>query len=250
MNKHIFALYFADLSHSCLTLEQGYSFCIKQDQILYRLSTVLRLSVSDHCIFFDDSVEIFCRIDSFSKKSVICTIDSFRYHKRKGLRVTALLPILKKEDFDSAIYALAAVGVETIQLIITEKTQRSWGRDKDLERAHKIIIAAAEQSKYFSMPLIKPPRPLLEVLGDQNILSTVNIIADPAGAALNEFITTESIFDTATILVGPEGGLTDLEIEHACEVGFKRCALTPTILKAEHAVIIMSGVLRSISYAK
>lgn len=245
-NKHIFAIFYPELSTTSLSLHEGSQIVICDDTIISRIMHVLRLSPGDECILFDRKIEIACRIAWSSKRKVECTIISVASHRRSGMSVTALLPLLKKEDFDASLYALAAVGVEVIQLIITEKAQRSWNGSKDRTRAEHIMIAAAEQSKYFSMPTIQDPQPLVMIMNGDTQPFDVKIVADPAGKPIEHLITSHNALEKACMLVGPEGGLTEKELHAAHAAGFISYRLTPTILKAEHAVTIMSGLLRSL----
>jgi 16S rRNA (uracil1498-N3)-methyltransferase len=141
---------------------------------------------------------------------------------------------------------LAALGVETIQFITTEKTQRTLHGSQELARAQKIIRAAAEQSKYFCLPLIKGPVNLMVYLEQQHTRGDLALVADPDGHSVRELIADRAAVSQATILVGPEGGLTVSERDLVAQHGFVSCRLTPTILKAEHAVSLLAGIVRSI----
>lgn len=246
MNKHIFALFYPNLSDKEKFLLENTHIVITSDDLISRITHVLRLSQGDQCILFDYEYEYFCTIDKVSKKNIICSIISIKKHIATGTEVTVLLPLLKKNDFDSSLYALGAVGVKNIQLVTTEKTQRIWHNDKDIKRCQSILIAAAEQSKYFSMPTVHSPQPLLKILDNYALLSDLKILCDPAGDSINNFINNRSSIKEVIMLVGPEGGLTENEREQAFKSGFISLCLTPSILKAEHAIIIMSGFLRSI----
>lgn len=246
MNKHTFAFFYPELSTKALTFQEGAQIFITEPAMISRMVHVLRLSSGDQCMFFDTTIELLCIVDTLSKKNIACTIVSLKQHKREGVEVTVLLPLLKKEDFDSSLYALGAVGVEHIQLITTEKTQRTWNKDKDMHRSEHILIAAAEQSKYFSIPTVHEPQPLLKVLDAYTSQAGVKVVADPAGKSIDHFICSYSDGQKVVMLVGPEGGLAEKELAYACQAGFISYRLTPTILKAEHAIIIMSGLFRSI----
>lgn len=247
-NKHVFALFVKDCSSKALYFVHENIILISDPECMLRITQILRLAVGDNLILFDEKKEFLCQVERAGKREIKLTILSEKVHTRIGASVTVFLPILKKDDFDAALYALAAVGVETIQLITTEKTQRSWQGAKDRTRSEKILIAAAEQSKYFSMPLLKDPEPLaklLELSVDKKIL---RVLADPAGSPVSNLCSIDQKFDGIEMLVGPEGGLTDKELSDAQRANFELYRLTPTILKAEHAISILSGLLRSVFY--
>lgn len=245
-NKHIFALFYPELSDTTNSFAKDSQISLVNQDIINRVMHVLRLSKEDYCIFFDQSVELLCVIDMVRKKEILCKVVSAFKHARKGAHVTVLLPLLKKEDFDSALYALGAVGAHDIQVVTTEKTQRPWHKERDAIRARNILISAAEQSKYFSMPFIHEPQPLQHVINKCSSLSDLKIVADPRGESLGHLFISNTPLDRVIMLVGPEGGLTDQEYSLVSHAGFVSYRLTPTILKAEHAITILSGILRSI----
>ncbi len=48
---------------------------------------------------------------------------------------------------------------------------------------------------------------------------------------------------TVSLLIGPEGGLTRVEVERACQTGFQTCSLGSRILRAETAALAAASVL-------
>lgn len=245
-NKHVFALFIKNCSSKALYFVHENIILISDPEYMHRVTHILRLIVGDEVILFDEQKEFLCEVERVGKKEIKFTILSEKLHVRAGTALTVLLPILKKDDFDAALYALAAVGTEVIQLVTTEKTQRSWQGGKDRVRSENILIAAAEQSKYFSMPLIKDPVPLAQLLIEPINKKILKVVADPAGSPLINLCCAGQKFECLELLVGPEGGLTEKELSDAQRANFMPFRLTPTILKAEHALTLMSGILRSV----
>ena len=52
--------------------------------------------------------------------------------------ITVLLPLLKRDDLDTVLYSLVEMGVNTIQLMITKKVQRKWGKEKEYDRLQRV----------------------------------------------------------------------------------------------------------------
>ncbi len=98
------------------------------------------------------------------------------------------------------------------------------------------------------MPLIKDPEPLAKLLENAVDKKILRVLADPAGSPVSNLCSIDQKFDGIEMLVGPEGGLTDKELSDAQRASFEPFRLTPTILKAEHAISILSGLLRSVFY--
>jgi len=130
---------------------------------------------------------------------------------------------------------------------MTKKTQRTWGGQKEEERIERIMQAAAEQSKNFAFPKVSSPVPL-EVAVAGVARDAIKIFFDPTGCSLNNLITSiNTSLSTRIILsVGPEGDLTMDEKASLNGQGFVFCQLTPTILRAQQAVTVSVGALRSL----
>ena len=108
--------------------------------------------------------------------------------------------------------------------------------------------SAAEQSKQFIIPQLLPIIPLdLWLLKAQPPLVT-KIFFDPAGIALKETIALLEQHKRADIIAcaGPEGDLTPQEKLMLTDNGFIFCALTQTVLRAQEAITIGLGSLRSL----
>jgi RsmE family RNA methyltransferase len=164
-DKHEFALYKESLSLLIQKKGLGDSLVLSDETLFHRMMTVLRLRSNDQCILFDRDAYITATIDAFiGKKQVQFTIHSIHSAVVLQPHITFLLPMLKREDYESALYSLTEVGVNSIQLISTQKTGNKWSGERDRDRAQRIIIAAAEQSKNFALPQLHEPISLQEAL--------------------------------------------------------------------------------------
>lgn len=245
--KHQFALYIANLSAMTAGLEKGQSFTIIDTDFVHRIIAILRLSVGQSFQVFDQKVQVFVTIIAAQKnKSVQMKIDEKQYNRVLEPGITFLLPLLKKESLETALYSLTEIGATQIQLVITQKSQQRW-TTKEQERAQKIIIAAAEQSKNFTFPQLVTPIELDKIFAQLNS-STCKIFFDPAGIPLSECL--KQIKDAKpkqiVLAIGPEGDLMAAEKDQMRRKGFTFCALTPTVLRACQAAALSTGVIRSI----
>ncbi len=247
MEKHEFALFVETLSSLIQEKKTGSMVTFSDEKLLHRIVNVLRLRTDDRCIFFDRQIHIEAKIISFIGKKQF-SVEIVSYQKNMALQpsVTFLLPLLKRDDYEAALYALTEVGVNTIQLIFTQKTAHQWA-SKDRERAERILIAAAEQSKNFSYPLLQEPISL-DAAFNQHAADCIKLFFDPAGKKLYDVMTLIQAEKTRKILllVGPEGDLSLEEKELVRKKAFIFCALTPTVIRAFQAASLGAGVIRSI----
>jgi RsmE family RNA methyltransferase len=246
--RHEFAVYYPELSKQIKNVSDGQLFNVVDDTIIGRVTHVLRLRVDESIVFFDDHYSVHCSISSISKKEIQCTLLAGNRHQTITPAITFILPLLKKDDFETALYSLVELGATTIQLVTTEKTQRSWGNDKELDRCRRIMIAAAEQSKNFALPELLAPVPLKSYLARLASMTISKIYFDPQGTPAEQLLVALAAKKPAhcLLMVGPEGDLTVAEKEALQAHAFEFCQLTPTVLRSVQAVAVGLGIVRSL----
>ena len=246
--KHVFALYIESLSLLLKNSALHAKFTLVDEQLFHRVITVLRLQVEDTCILFDQITHVTCIFIGFTgKKQLHFKIVTRQANKIYTPEIIFLLPVLKRDDYEGALYSLTELGVNTIQLVFTQKTGQHWDAVRDGERARRIMIAAAEQSKNFAFPELKAPISFERVVHEYSSAEK-KIFFDPQGEQC--FSVMEALHKKrpkeVLLLIGPEGDLTAQEKKVVEEKGFIFCALTPTIIRAVQAAAFGAGFVRSI----
>jgi len=245
--SHEFALYYPELTVKTRALSVGQSFSINQPDLIMRITHVLRLQIGEELVLFDAQQSVHCNLQAATKKELKCFIFARSANMPLSPSITFILPLLKKDDFETALYSVVELGANKIQLVSTQKGQRAWGGQKELERCQRIMIAAAEQSKNFAMPdLIAPISLSSYVPGIPE--STMKLYCDPQGisamSALQKLVAEKP--KELYLMVGPEGDLTDQEKDLLLQSHFLFMSLTPTVLRSVQAVAISLGLVRSV----
>lgn len=232
-NRHEFAIFFS------LSGCKAGNFTITDSDVVHRIAHVLRVEQGQSILLFDqkNSARFICM--QFSKKELQGTLETLRPHAKQSLSVTVLLPVLKREALEEAVYGLTECGVSEIQLVLTDKMQRKWNGAREKERLERIIIAAAEQSKHFSFPTLKEPIALPEAL---NALTIPLICADVEGAPYKPVLLSQ-----VAVLVGPEADFSEKEQVLVKDKSAQLIRLTPTVLRAQQAAVVMVGMLQSLA---
>jgi 16S rRNA (uracil1498-N3)-methyltransferase len=247
-SKHEFALYFSELSSAISHIKLGDAITIDDPQLIMRITSVLRLKQGEQLVLFDQSIHVHVSIDSASKKTILCNLISKELNKVIKPSISFVLPMLKKDDFESSLYSLVELGANKIYLVTTQKTQRAWGGEKELERCERVMIAAAEQSKNFAFPELNSPVTLASYFATVASTKIPKIYFDPEGQDCFELINDLRV-DKSTeliLMVGPEGDLTHDEKQSLRSIDFRLCQLTPTILRSSTAVAVGLGMIRSV----
>jgi len=244
--KHEFALFCTTISTLVNAIENDQTFLLTDENLVKRMSSILRLEKNQTCILFNKKINVHCSIlEYIGKKQIRLTLLNKKNNTDLFPHITFLLPLLKRDDLETTLYSLTEIGINTIQLVTTQKTQGSWNNYKDTDRIDRIIIAAAEQSKNFSYPTLLSPIPLLQALSEK---TSTKLFFDPHGESF--FTIMNTIFhhhtNNITLLIGPEGDLTTEEKNLLKNHNFTFCTLTPTVLRATQAASLGAGFIRSL----
>jgi len=131
-------------------------------------------------------------------------------------------------------------GVELgVREIIPLQTERSEGR-LTIERAMRIAIAALKQSQNSLLPAITEPVPLRRVHDRFPEFGRTFICHEsaPADSSLARFLLSSPRSERTLLLVGPEGGFSEQEVEGARERSALVVSLGPARLRAETAALV------------
>lgn len=237
---HEFAFYYSQL-HG--TLSSSASLILSDESLVHRMIRVLRFKEGDTCILFDRHSVIKATIVNYDKKTIVLAINQRESTKQLQPAITVLLPLLKREALEEAVYQLTEVGVHTIQLITTKKAHRHSLMPKEFDRLVHHSIAAAEQAKNFYLPHIMPATSLHDALA-KSTPDSLSIFFDMQGASIIPYCAALPSYQQITLLIGPEGDLAHEEKELVKKSHFKVCSLTKTVLRAQHAISLAASLFR------
>ena len=201
---------------------------------------VLRLGRGDEVTLCDgQGQEARCTVSDFSPGQVSLVIHSTEpSHSEPKLRCSVYMGFPKADKFEHVIQKATELGAyEIIVFPCTRSISRPDAKSlsKKLERWQKIAASAAEQSGRGRIP---------QVLALQSFDEAVKRASQAEFSALfYENERTLSLraaveakpFSTASLMTGPEGGLTDQEVQAASDAGMQVCSLGPRILRCETA---------------
>lgn len=149
--------------------------------------------------------------------------------------------LIKKDKWEFLLQKAAELGATKIVPLITSRTNFKMAeerRDKRVERWNKITLEACQQSNRVSRCEVEKPIKLKEI---SRFLSENNIVAyeGEKDVFLANLIDEKSI----TFVIGPEGGLTEEEIEYLKLLNFRSASLGKRILRAETAGLYVLAVI-------
>jgi 16S rRNA (uracil1498-N3)-methyltransferase len=159
-----------------------------------------------------------------------------------GVQITLAVAFPKGSRADWLVEKATELGAHAIIPLLTQRTVVE-PRDTKVERLQKLAITACEQSGRTTLPSIKAPQTLADVLRSANAFDT-RIIADAVGTPLT---TASPHGKNVLVLIGPEGGFTDEELTQAAAAGCATTSLARTTLRTETAAIAALSILNGTS---
>lgn len=207
---------------------------------------VLRMKVGERVILFNGAsegeyVSEMSRVEK--NKAFVVVKEYIKTNTESRLKIHLGQGLSKGDRMDHAIQKAVELGVDEITPIITARCEVKLSGDrvnKKIEHLQKVIISACEQSGRWAIPKLNFPMKLDAWL---STCKGVGFVCDPlAEKRLSEI---HDQPDHINLLIGPEGGLTEAEIELAQYAGLKGLYLGPRILRTETAPSVALALLQS-----
>ena len=199
---------------------------------------VLRLRVGDQIKLFNNSgLEFKAEIIEVTKKAVRVQVkDDGQLENEPPLDITLCLAISRGAHMDFSIQKAVELGVKMIIPIISEfgNVKLTDNRsDNKLSHWTKIIIGAAEQSGRNRLAELQSPITFNEWMNSES--NVTKLILHPGTEQTMSKINIQD--NKLTLMIGPEGGFSDLEFQTALENNYIPISLGPRILRTETAVV-------------
>jgi 16S rRNA (uracil1498-N3)-methyltransferase len=218
------------------------------DAAAYHVARVLRLREGAALIAFDGGGSEFrCEILSVTGDRVRVRVGARATGLPESpLRITLVQAVSRGERMDWTLQKATELGVRTIVPVLSA---RSVVRLDGLQAAKKlrhwqaIVAGACEQCGRSIVPEVRAPLELAAYLATA-VREGQRLVLSPTGPASLAGLT--SVGARAELLIGPEGGLDDAELERASHAGFTPVRLGPRVLRTETAGIVALTVLQAL----
>lgn len=211
------------------------------------LLRVLRLKKDDQLkVFNGKGEEYLAQIIKIAKKNaIIHTLEAIPSLPESPLFIHLAQSISRGEKMDYSLQKSVELGVMKITPLITERGGVKLTSDrleKKMLHWQKIIIHASEQCGRSYLPTLMPIQ-YLENFLDQCEEEMKLVLAPSAHNRLSNMSFKQ---EKISLLLGPEGGLSDQEIALAKQSGFLPLQLGPRILRTETAGPTAIAALQSL----
>jgi len=209
------------------------------------VARVLRLAEGASLRLFDGAgLEARAVIAEASRKRVVARIEAVAPGTGESPLAVHLGQAISKGDrMDYAIQKAVELGVAAITPLYTEHGDvrlRGEREAKKLAHWQAVAASACEQCGRATLPSVHPPAGLADWLAGRH--EALRLAPHPGTAGA---LAQEEAPATAALLIGPEGGLSEAEVEAALAGGFAPLSLGPRILRTETAPVVALSLLQS-----
>jgi 16S rRNA (uracil1498-N3)-methyltransferase len=181
------------------------------------------------------------------KQAKVALEEIFELNRESPLQTTLVQSVSKGDRMDYSLQKAVELGVSEIQPVLTEHSMVRLTPEKAQKRQQQwqaIVIHACEQCGRTIVPPVRPLKTYQAWLKDQPDEAINGLVLDPrAQHALSDLSPPQS---PMAFLVGPEGGLSDAEIDQAMEKGLKAIALGPRVLRTETAGVTLLAAMQTL----
>ena len=208
---------------------------INDAELVNQILRVLRMRPGEELVLFDGKgVERLYKIEEVEPKAVHLyhVTDIEPKHPRR--KVLLAFSMLKKDKNEWVLQKCTELGVTHFLPVISDRTEKTGF---DIERAHKIVVEAVEQCGRHDIPIISEPQDVRSVVGEYS--EHLQVFVTDMGSEAPVEVNLEKVM----VLVGPEGGWSELEREFFKEKNLPHIGLGDFTLRAETACIAAAQVL-------
>ena len=209
------------------------------------IGRVLRHAVGDAVQLFDGSGhEYLGELIEVGKKSVRVELrESIAGLSESPLRIHLGQGLSRGERMDWAIQKATELGASEITPIVSARCEvrlKDERADKRMAHWRQVAISACEQCGRSVLPLIHAPLELDAWL--QQTEAELKLVLHPVAEPWVGHAPPRAL----AFLIGPEGGLSDAEVDQAKGAGFHPARLGPRVLRTETAPVVALSVAQQL----
>lgn len=229
-------------------LSAGADLKLDKDQANY-LGRVLRLRAGESLsVFNGEDGEFRASITKLSKESAtVHVVSPVETRTESPLKIHLVQGISRGERMDLVVQKATELGVKRITPVLTEYGVVKLDKNRAAKRRDHwqgIAESACEQSGRIRPPLVDDVVSLNAWFGARPKEVGTDLILHPG--AIDSLASIPTPEPKVCLLIGPEGGFSESELDDAQLAGFQVASLGPRVLRTETATIAAISVAQSL----
>ena len=238
-------------------LNENTDIALPKETVLH-LAQVLKKKMGNNIILFNGQLdknnqfgEYLAEVTSINKYHATASIKQYFVKDTKSSTVIELAQcISKSQHFEITLQKAVELGADIITPVISERSEQMVNQeniDHKVSRWKKIILSACEQSGRTNIPVLNSPLLLTTWLSSLPPVTESHLLLSlctKTTNSLHDIDFNNRIFDQITIIIGPEGGIADKEIDLLATSNFQMVKLGSRIMRTETAGIASLAVIQ------
>lgn len=210
------------------------------------LARVLRIETGAKIHLFDGQGHLYlAEITTITKKIVSVNIlETLEGIAESPLHIHLAIGISKGDRMDWVMQKATELGVTEITPLYTERTEiklKAEREAKKLQHWQQIIVSACEQCQRNTLPLLHQPQKISLFIKEHQVNHKL-VLHHRTQETLQQAVSDKP--QDISLLIGPEGGLSEEEIDEALRNGYKAVCFGPRVLRTETAPITAISILQ------
>ena len=183
--------------------------------------------------------EFTAEVKELSRRDAVLAVLSREEISREPPVEIHLVVAMPKGDRQKVLVEkLTELGVARLTPVVTDHGVVEL-RASALQKLRRAVIEASKQCGRNRLMQIDEPQPLNDFLKAD--LPAERLIAHPGGEPLGAVLSGGPLPGASTMLVGPEGGFSEAEVQQALASGWRQVSLGGSILRIETAAISLAA---------
>lgn len=219
----------------------------RQIRLVLRLQRGAEISVLD-----GSGREYRCVLERVTNGEVLARIASWEEPRDvTEMHITVIQALAKGDKVEQVIQHGTEIGVSRFVLVQTERSvvrldgERARSR---VERWQRIAKEAAEQAHCLRVPQVEGVWSLSYALQQMGSTPLLTLHPDEACSPLVEWMRARPVPAAVAVVVGPEGGLTEAEVQLCRQYGAECVSLMRRILRTETAALVAVSQLLAMAH--
>lgn len=215
-------------------------------ELARRLARVLRLQRGDHVILADSSGHDYeVELKDVSARATSAFVVGERPSPPEpSLELVLYQSLVRAQRFELVLEKGTEIGVSRFVPLLSGRAQvRTEAGSQRAQRWRRIVSEAAEQCGRGRVPAVDPPAPLEEAARSAPGLRLISWEGERALSLGSYLRALEERPSTVSVIIGPEGGFAEDEVELARRAGCIPVSLGPRILRSETAGIVAATLV-------
>ena len=211
-------------------------------------ATVRRIAVGESLVFSDGQGGVaVVEVTSAAKDRLEAVVLSRRTVEAPRPSVTVVQALPKSERSELAVELATEAGADGFVPWQSARCVARWDNkaDKGVARWQAVAVAAAKQSRRAHVPSVsalhRTPEVVARVRDTVAAGGVVGVLHESATVPFAE-LPLQGV-DDVVLVVGPEGGLDDTEVEALIAAGAVAVSLGPTVLRTSTAAAVALGAI-------